>query len=127
MTTDSSSGPGSSFNPAIAVPSRTYAAFRGASKDAFPADREAASELRKALDGMQVDEVIRENAAALVRAVDFLAQEHLQFADLGGGRPMQGLDQRKLPTCVRWPYSVSRNGGGCCSTPTSPWSSPVVH
>uniref|UniRef100_UPI003F493416 SAM-dependent methyltransferase n=1 Tax=Nonomuraea sp. CA-252377 TaxID=3240003 RepID=UPI003F493416 len=97
MTTKHSSGPGASFNPVIAVSSPTYAAFRGASKDAFAADWEAAIELRRALDGVQVDEVIQENVTAFVRAVGFLTRKHLQLADLGGGRPMQGLDQCKLP------------------------------
>ncbi|TMR20538.1 hypothetical protein ETD86_18480 [Nonomuraea turkmeniaca] len=45
-----------------------------------------------------MDEVAQENAAALVRAVRHLA--HLgydQYADLGCGRPMQGMDALNLP------------------------------
>jgi hypothetical protein len=45
-----------------------------------------------------VDEVVKENAAALVRVVDRLASDgHKLFADLGGGQPVQGMDARKLP------------------------------
>jgi hypothetical protein len=90
-------GPGSTFDPARAAPSRTYNAFRGA-QDAYAADREAADELRRALDGVDVDEVTRENGAALVRAVRHLAGEGFtQYADLGGGRPMGGINTGKLP------------------------------
>ncbi|GAA3251155.1 SAM-dependent methyltransferase [Nonomuraea helvata] len=95
MTTQST-GPGSTFDPSTATPSRTYASLRGAPNDALAADREAVAELRNAIE--KVDEVVRENAEALVRAVRYLASVgYDQFADLGGGRPLQGLDARKLP------------------------------
>ncbi|MDP4511748.1 SAM-dependent methyltransferase [Nonomuraea turcica] len=98
MTADSTSSPppGSSFNPNQATISRTYADFRGGANDTFTADREATKELRAVIE--RVDEVAQENAAALVRAVRHLAKAgHDQYADLGCGRPMQGLDALKLP------------------------------
>ncbi|WP_219505279.1 SAM-dependent methyltransferase [Nonomuraea ceibae] len=88
--------PGSVFKPNEAAPARTYAELRGAGKEAFASDREAASELRTAID--QVDQVMQENAAALVRVVAHLALEgYEQFADLGCGKPLVGGDIRKLP------------------------------
>ncbi|MFI9598098.1 SAM-dependent methyltransferase [Nonomuraea sp. NPDC052265] len=96
MTTDSAP-PGDTFDPTTAVPARTYAALRGASKEAFGPDREAVDKLKKAIHD-KVDEVAQENAAALVRAVRHLASEgHLQFADLGCGKPVQGGDTLELP------------------------------
>ncbi|MGV9383586.1 SAM-dependent methyltransferase [Nonomuraea sp. NPDC003707] len=89
-------GPGSTVDSCTAMPSRTYAALRGSANDAFAADREAVDGLRRTID--QVDDVVQENAEALIRAVRHLARTGFdQFADLGGGRPMQGLDARKLP------------------------------
>ncbi|MGR6924567.1 SAM-dependent methyltransferase [[Actinomadura] parvosata] len=90
-------GPGSTFNPAQAAPWRTYGALLGA-KDTFAADRKAAEEMCRTLHGVPVKEVTRENAAALIRAVHLLAgQGHTQFADLGGGRPMNSLNDDNLP------------------------------
>ncbi|MGP4104611.1 SAM-dependent methyltransferase [Nonomuraea sp. KM90] len=97
MMSDSPGGPGSKFNPFAAAPSRTYAALQGAN-DAYAADRKAVAELRQALTGVDVDEVAQENLAALGRAVKHLARQgYTQFADFGGGRPMQRLNKRKLP------------------------------
>ncbi|WP_043615244.1 SAM-dependent methyltransferase [Nonomuraea candida] len=89
--------PGASFNPAEAVPARTYAALRGADKEAFASDREAVDELKRAIHD-KVDEVAQENAAALVRVVRHLARRgYTQFADLGCGKPVQGMDALGLP------------------------------
>ncbi|NRQ30671.1 hypothetical protein HII36_02290 [Nonomuraea sp. NN258] len=89
--------PGDRFNPNEAVPARTYAALRGAGRDAFAPDRAAAEEFKKTIHE-NVDEVAQENAAALVRAVRHLASRgHTQFADLGCGRPVQGMDALQLP------------------------------
>ncbi|MGW3352861.1 SAM-dependent methyltransferase [Nonomuraea rubra] len=89
--------PGDSFNPAEAVPARAYAALRGAGKEAFARDREAVDELRRTIHE-KVDEVAQENAAALVRVVRHLTgRGYTQFADLGCGKPVQGMDALGLP------------------------------
>ncbi|NRQ31255.1 hypothetical protein HII36_05310 [Nonomuraea sp. NN258] len=70
--------------------------LRGADKDGLPPDRDASQSLKKTLGA--VDEVVQENAAALVRAIRHYAREgHTQFADLGCGRPLQGMDKLRLP------------------------------
>ncbi|WP_336214509.1 SAM-dependent methyltransferase [Nonomuraea sp. LPB2021202275-12-8] len=90
------SGPGSTFNSSATTPAATYAALRG-SKDALPAARAAGEELNKALGGV-VDQVTRENALALGRAVRYAAEQgHTLFADLGGGIPIQRSDSWGLP------------------------------
>ncbi|WP_336214852.1 SAM-dependent methyltransferase [Nonomuraea sp. LPB2021202275-12-8] len=96
MTTIPTPAPGGVFNANEAAPARTYAELRGAGKETFEADRAAASELRTAIK--EVDEVVQENAAALVRAVVHLALEGFeQFADMGCGKPLVGGDVRGLP------------------------------
>jgi len=86
----------------MATPAGTYASLRG-SKNALGAARRAGGKLVQ--DIPNVDEVVKENAAALVRVVDRLASDgHRLFADLGGGQPVQGMDARKLPDL----YEVAR-------------------
>jgi hypothetical protein len=86
----------------MATPAGTYASLRG-SKNALGAAHRAGGKL--AQDIPNVNEVVKENAAALVRVVGRLASEgHRLFADLGGGQPVQGMDARKLPEL----YEVAR-------------------
>ncbi|MEU8403862.1 SAM-dependent methyltransferase [Nonomuraea sp. NPDC048892] len=96
MTTDpSATGPGSTFKPQEATVAGTYAALRG-SKNPLDPSRTAGDGIAKEVPN--VDLVVEENAAALVRAVEHLARAgHDRFADLGGGIPEQELDRRKLP------------------------------
>ncbi|MEV0617542.1 SAM-dependent methyltransferase [Nonomuraea sp. NPDC050404] len=103
MTLDNSTvdppdgGPGRTFDPNMPAPARTYAVLRGANRDGFAADREAARVLQQTIHE-KVDEVVQENAAALVRAVAHLARQgFVQFADLGCGRPVDAPDALGLP------------------------------
>ncbi|MEV4806835.1 SAM-dependent methyltransferase [Nonomuraea sp. NPDC049421] len=87
--------PGERWDAAETSPAATYAALRG-SKGALPAARAAGDQLNEALG--RVDLVTLENAHALGRAVRYAAERGFtQFADLGGGIPLQEADSWKMP------------------------------
>ncbi|NRQ34553.1 hypothetical protein HII36_22310 [Nonomuraea sp. NN258] len=98
MTTDTPPL-GHIYDPTAPTPSHTYAALRGADKETTFHQRAAARQLQEAIPG--VDEVVQENAAALARAVSYLAQQGFdQWADLGCGKPLSGTDVLRLPNLV---------------------------
>ena len=99
--TDLAPGPGAlGIDTSRAHPARVYAAWLGADKDAFAADRDAAAQIADVAPCVPLG--ARANRAFLRRAVAFLARQGItSYLDIGSGLPVAGnvheIAQRHQP------------------------------